>query len=485
MLAETLDDMVENLKKESVNGVVWSFLETASTKMIQFAIGIIMARLLMPEDYGAIAIIFVFITISQVFIDGGFATTLIQDKNKTDRDYSTVYTFNVMLSVLCYLILFIAAPYISSFYNTNITQYLRVQSVGIIIFSLSAIHKIRLIVEVNFKSIAKVTIISTLFSGVIGIILALQGFGVWALVIQYLSSATLMSGMYLLTQRWRPICFFDLSSFRRLFPFGLRLLSATIIDRIYANLYPIIIGKFCAPAQLGCYSRAEHFTSIPAYTCIDVFSRVTFPIMSKISDDRQLVSVYSRYISLSSFLIHPVLFALFALARPLVLILLTEKWEKIIILMQILCCGYLLEHISSINRNLIYVKGRADLALKLEVIKKILAVTILIVSIPFGLIGLCFGKACYGILAMLLNSAYTKKLIGVTIWQQIEYFTPSFVLGMVSALIAIISIYFNNNKYGQLIIGGVAFFLTYFGLSFITCNNSFKEIVRVVKEKFF
>ncbi len=161
MLAETLDDMVENLKKESVNGVVWSFLETASTKMIQFTIGIIMARLLMPEDYGAIAIIFVFITISQVFIDGGFATTLIQDKNKTDRDYSTVYTFNIMLSVLCYLILFIAAPYISSFYNTNITQYLRVQSVGIIIFSLSAIHKIRLIVEVNFKSIAKVTIIST------------------------------------------------------------------------------------------------------------------------------------------------------------------------------------------------------------------------------------------------------------------------------------------------------------------------------------
>lgn len=319
--------MAEDLKSKSVKGVIWSFVESASTKVVQFVISVIMARLLMPEDYGIVAIIFVFITISQVFIDGGFATALIQDKNKTERDYSTIFTFNVLLSVCCYFILFFAAPYISLFYNNDVTLYLRIQSLGIIIFSFSAIHKVRMTVDVNFKAVAKVTVISALFSGVVGIIFAYKGFGVWALVGQYLTSAVMMTGMYAITQRWKPVCFFDVSSFCRLFPFGMRLMVANIIDRIYANLYPIIIGKFCTPVQLGYYSRAEQFTSMPAYTCIEVFSRVTFPIMSKISDERQLVSVYRKYISLSSYIIMPLLLGLLVLAKPLVLILLTENGQ--------------------------------------------------------------------------------------------------------------------------------------------------------------
>lgn len=169
--------MSGNLKKKSVKGIAWSFVESASTKVIQFVIGIIMARLLMPADYGIVAIILVFITISQVFIDGGFATTLIQDKNKTERDYSTVFTFNVLISVFFYILLYITAPFISKFYSTDITIYLRVQSLGIIIYSLSSIHKIRMMVAVNFKAIAKVTVISSLLSGGIGVLLAYKGFG--------------------------------------------------------------------------------------------------------------------------------------------------------------------------------------------------------------------------------------------------------------------------------------------------------------------
>ena len=474
--------MVGDLKSKSVKGVIWSFVESASTKVIQFVISVIMARLLMPEDYGIVAIIFVFITISQVFIDGGFATTLIQDKYKTERDYSTIFTFNVLLSVCCYLILFFAAPYISSFYNNDVTLYLRVQSLGIIIFSFSAIHKVRMTVDVNFKAIAKVTVISALFSGVVGIILAFKGGGVWALVGQYLTSAVVMTGMYTITQRWKPVCFFDVSSFHRLFPFGTRLMAASIIDKIYANLYPIIIGKFCTPAQLGYYSRAEQFTSMPAYICVEVFSRVTFPIMSKITDERQLISVYRKYISLSSYIIIPLLFVLLVLAKPLVLILLTEKWADVIVLMQILCCGFLLEHISCINRNLIYVKGRADLALKLEVIKKVTAFLILIISVPFGLIGLCVGKASYGLLAMVLNSAYTKKLIGISIWEQIKDFTPSMVLGIIGVPVALIPVYSFDNMYMQFFVGGFVFFVCYVGLSIITKNESLKEIIAIIKK---
>lgn len=475
--------MAEDLKNKSVKGILWSFVETASTKAIQFMIGVIMARLLMPEDYGIIAIIFVFITISQVFVDGGFATTLIQDKNKTERDYSTIFTFNIVLSLICYLILFFSAPYISHFYNIDITLYLRVQSLGIIIFALSAIHKVRMTIAVNFKAIAKVTVLSAFISGSVGIVLAYLGLGVWALVVQYLSSAVMMTCMYTITQRWKPICFFDIASFRRLFPFGMRLMSANVIDRLYANLYPIIIGKFCTPIQLGLYSRAEQFTSVPAYTCVDVFARVTFPVMSKITEEKQLVTVYRKYISLSSYVIMPLLFALFILAKPLVLFLLTEKWANITVLIQILCCGFLLEHISSINRNLIYVKGRADLALRLEIIKKATAFIILFSSIPFGLLGLCIGKSVYGIIAMALNSIYTKKLIGVSIWEQIKDFTSPLVLCVICIIITAIPVYELNNIYWQLIFGGGVYFISYILLSIFTGNESFKEIVNIVRLK--
>lgn len=472
--------MSENLKNRSIKGLFWSFVETASTKIIQFIIGIIMARLLMPADYGTVAIILVFITISQVFIDGGFATTLIQDKNKTERDYSTVFTFNITISVIFYILLYILAPFISEFYNSDITLYLRVQCLGIIIYSLSSIHKIRMIVSVNFKSIARVTVISSLISGCMGILLAYNGCGVWALICQYITSAVMITFMYMITLRWKPICFFDFKSFRRLFPFGMRLMIASIIDKIYSNLYPIIVGKYYTQIQLGLYSQAEQLTSVPAYTCVDIFSRVTFPIMSSITDKCKLISVYRKFISVSSFIIVPLLFLLIVLTKPLVLILLTEKWASIIVLMQILFCGYMLEHISSINRNLIYVKGRADLALKLEIIKKSIALLILILSIPFGLTGLCVGKSLYGILAMLLNSLYTKKLIGVSVFEQLKDFTPYLLMGILSALFALIPIYSLNNLYAQLFLGGSFFTFCYLGLSLITKNKSFEEVRAII-----
>lgn len=381
------------------------------------------------------------------------------------------------------MILFISAPCISSFYDTNVTLYLRVQSLGIIIFALSAIHKVRMTIAVNFKSIAKVTVLSAIVSGSFGIFLAYFGFGVWALIAQYLTSAIMMTCLYTLTQKWKPICFFDIASFRRLFPFGIRLMGANIIDRLYSNLYPIIIGKFCTPLQLGLYSRAEQFTSMPAYTCVDVFARVTYPVMSKITEEVQLVSVYRKYISLSSYVIMPLLFALLILSKPLVIILLTEKWTNIIILMQILCCGFLLEHISSINRNLIYVKGRADLALKLEIIKKTTAFIILFGSIPFGLIGLCVGKSIYGIMAMALNSIYTKELIGVSIWEQLKDVVPSLLLGFICVLFAAIPVYGLDNKFLQLIFGLLVYFFVYIILSIFTRNKAFYELIGMVKSK--
>ena len=472
-----------DLKNKSLKGVAWSFLESASLKVIQFVLNVIMARLLLPEHYGVIALIMVFITISQIFIDGGFATTLIQDKKKTERDYSTVFTFNIVISCICYAILFFAAPLISRFYNNDITIYLRVQSIGLIIYSLSAIHRVRMTVAVDFKSIAKVTLTAALLSGCIGIFMAYNGFGVWALVGQYLSSAIITTVLFTIFQKWKPICFFDVQSFKRLFPFGIKLLAASLIDRIYANLYPILVGKFYTSKDLGYYARAEQFAFLPAGTLTDVFMRVTYPVMSTLDDDSSLVSVYRKFISLSSYVFFPVLLALAVLAKPLILILLTDKWQVIIPLLQILCFGYLYDHICAINRNLLYVKGRSDLALKVEIIKKVTATIILLASLPFGLIGLCVGKVVYGMSAVCLNSIYTKRLIGVSIFGQIKYFGLSWLLGILSAAIAYVPVLLLNNNWIQLFTGGITFLIVYVGLSALLNYGPFNEILSIIKEK--
>lgn len=471
-----------DLKNKSIKGIAWSFIESASLKIIQFVLNIIMARLLLPEHYGVIALIMVFITISQIFIDGGFATTLIQDKKKTERDYSTVFTFNIAISCICYAILFFTAPLISKFYNNDITLYLRVQSVGLIIYSFSAIHRVRMTVAVDFKSIAKVTLAAALLSGYIGIYMAYSGFGVWALVGQYLSSALITTILFTLFQKWKPICLFDIQSFKRLFPFGIKLLAASLIDRIYANLYPILVGKFYTTKELGYYSRAEQFAFLPASTCTDVFMRVTYPVMSTLNEDNDVIRVFRKFIQLSSFVFFPIVFIVVVVSKPLVLILLTEKWSEIIPLIQILCFGFLYDHVCAINRNLLYVKGRSDLALKVEVYKKTTATLILLISIPFGLIGLCVGKVFYGIAAFTFNSLYTKKLIGVSVFEQIKDFGPYWLLGLLSSGISYIPVILLNNCWAQLIVGAFTFLILYLVFTLIFKNDSFKEIQVLVKE---
>ena len=450
----------ESLKRKSIIGTLWSFIETFSLKLIQFIINVIMARLLMPEDYGVITIVYTLIVISQVFIDGGFATTLIQDKHKSEKDYSTIFTFNVFVSILCYLLLFSIAPLLSEFYNTDIILPIRVLSLNLILSAFVAIHRIKLTVAVNFKMLAKVNVISAAISGILGVWGAYNGYGVWALIFQYLSNGIVSSFLLIVVLKWKPICFFNPQSFKRLFPFGARLLLANLIDRIYMNLYP----------------------ALPANTCSDIFLRVTFPVMSSITDESQLVKIYRKYVSLSSFLIFPVIFLVIVISKPLILILLTDKWETIILMLQILCVGFVFDHISAINRNLLYVKGRADLALKLEIIKKVIATLILFVSIPFGLIGLCIGKAIYGVLAMILNSWYTRSLVNVSLGDQIKDFSPSLSIVIISALIAYIPVYTLNSSLKQFIVGCVVFMICFLCLSSVFKLKEYRYSMDILKQ---
>lgn len=424
--------MEESLKSKTFRGIIWSFVERFSVQGIQFLLGILMARILSPEDYGLIGMLAIFMSISQVFIDGGFSTALIQKQNRTETDFSTVFYINLVISLLCYLFLYALAPYIASFYEQPLLiDITRVYSINLVLNSLVAINKVKLSIQVDFKTQSKISFTAAVLSGIIGIGFAYSGYGVWALVIQMLSSAFFNVILSFYFVRWIPKLSFSRVSFKSLFAFGSKLLVASIISNVYTNLYALVIGKKFSSASLGMYTRADQFAQFTSSNIAGILSRVSFPILSEIqNDDKRLISVYRKYIQMSAFIVFPLILGLCGIARPLVLLLLTDKWEGVIILLQILCFSYLWNCIVTVNLNLLNVKGRTDLVLKLEIVKKIIAFMILFLSLPFDLKGICIGLVIYSVLAFYMNTYYTKKLLNYGFKEQFVELLPYLLLSL-------------------------------------------------------
>lgn len=476
--------MAESLKSKTVSGVLWSALERFSLQGVQFVINIIMARLLLPSDYGMIGMLVIFLQISQAFIDSGFANALIQKKDRTNTDFSTVFYFNVVLSILFYVLIFISAPYIADFYHMpTLTLVTRVISLGLIISSLSAVHKTKLICTIDFKTQSKVSLVSAIFSGLLGIFMAYTGFGVWALVYQSLVNALLQTIMYYVFLRWLPARIFSVYSFKRLFSFGSKLLLSGLIHTVYYNLYSIVIGRKFSAMDLGYYTRAEQFATFPSSNLNAIISRVIFPILSSIQDNDEYLSLaYRKYIRLASFLIFPLMIGLAVLAKPIIIILLTEKWIGIIVLLQILCLDWMFDHLSIINLNLLYVKGRSDLALRLEIVKKVIATFILFVSIPFGLIGMCWGRVIYSLLATYLNTRYTNSLISLSFITQMKDIYPSLLLSIIMGGTVYLFMGVVDGKLFQLLGGIILGMAVYYILSLIFCQSLLKEFYSIFKD---
>ena len=349
--------MADSIKTKTVHGVIWSALERFSLQGVQFLINIVMARLLLPSDYGLIAMLAIFLQISQAFVDSGFTNALIQRKDRNEVDFSTVFYFNIVIAVVFYLILFVAAPWIADFYHMPaLVAVTRVIALNLIISALSAVHKTKLTIAIDFKTQAKASFTAAVVSGVMGIWMAYTGWGVWSLVVQTLMNALFLTLLLYYFLRWRPLLVFSVSSFRRLFAFGSKLLVSGLIHTIYYNLYVLVIGRKFSARELGFYTRAEQFAIFPSSNLNAVISRVTFPILSSIQDDTdRLADVYRKYIRLASFIIFPLMMGLAALAKPVIVLLLTEKWVGAVVLLQILCFDWMFDHLSVINLNLLYV----------------------------------------------------------------------------------------------------------------------------------
>lgn len=414
--------MTNSLKTETLSGVKWAAIEKFSLQAIQFVIGIVLARLLTPDDYGIIGMLAIFIAISNVFIDSGFSSALIRKIERTEEDYSTVFVTNFAISLFCTLLLVLIAPWVASFYSMPILcPVLRVQSVSLLLYALMAVQTTKLTAEVNFKALAKASMIASLLSGLIGIGLAYCGWGIWALVAQNIIAIVLKFVCIMCQCRWFPKINFSKKSFDELFAFGKNMLGASLLSAVYFNFDSIIIGKFFTPASLGNYTRGTQIARLPVENINGVLSTVAYPVLAKLQDDTdRLLNAYRKYIKLTSMCIFFCCMLMTALGRPLVLFLLTPKWADAIIYLQIFSFAILLDHLSVINLSLIKIKGRSDLILKLEVLKRFFSFAILFSAIPFGVLGICVSKVVYSIIATYINTYYNGKLFGLGFLSQFK-----------------------------------------------------------------
>lgn len=478
--------MEENLKKETAKGLIWSGIERFATSGIQFAANLILARLLTPSDFGLVAIIAIFITISQTFIDSGFSNALIQKKNRSQLDYSTVFVFNLSLAVFFYLILFFTAPFIAEFFNNELlTKLTRVVGLNLIIGALSAVQKTRLSIRLEFKIQSIISLSASIISAVVAITMAYKGGGVWSLVVLSLINFSIQTLLIFILIKWRPDWKFSFDAFKQLFSYSSKLLGASLIHLLYRNIYPIFIGKKFSARDLGFFNRADTFSMYIPSTISAVFSKVAFPIFSRIQDDdTRLSAAYSKYIIFSSLVIFPVMTGMLVMGKPLTLWILKEQWVPMIPLFQILCLDWMTDTICSINLNVLYVKGRSDLAFKLEIIKKAIAITIFFISLPWGLIGVCWGRVVYSLIAVYINSFYTKRLIGISLWQQLRDIAipllQSIGMGVVVALICTISMPLTATVISG-VAGGIAAYLLIIFLTKREYLLEFSAMIRTLR----
>ena len=477
--------MSESLKQKTAKGVLWSSVEQFSVQIIQFVLGLIMARILSPHDYGLVGMILVFTSIAQTFVDSGFSNALIRKQNKTEIDYSTAFYFNIVVGLVAYFILFLGAPFIARFYDEPLLESLtKVVSINVFINSLGIVQRARYSIKVDFKTQAKATTTSVLISGIIGLWMAYSGYGVWAIVWQSVIRNALNVALLWLFAKWLPLLQFSWQSFREMWSFGYKLLLSGLIYRIYSNIYQLIIGKVFSAGDLGNYTRAKQFADFPSSNINGIIYRVTFPILSSIQDDDvRLEQVYRKFLRLSAFVVFPLMVGLSVLAEPLIILVLTEKWRATIILLQIICFSMMWYPINAINCDLLKVKGRSDLILFLDLVKNFLAVIVLCVTVPMGIIAMCVGNVFLSIVCLFINTYYTGKLINVGFWLQMRDLLPTLLLSLAMGVVVFLSVWFIPSNLLKLIVGVVVGVIFYILVARLFKMEELSDLLSLVKRK--
>ncbi len=476
-----------NLREKTLTGVFWAFSQQFSVQFINFGVQIVLARLLLPEAFGLIAMIQIFVAIGESLMDGGMTSSLIRTPKPNQRDYSTVFFINLFSSILIYFVLFVTAPAIGSFFNqTLLTPIIRIYTLSFIIQSLVGVHTTLLTKAMNFKLQMYMQIPSVIVGGIVGIILAFRGYGVWSLVWMKLVTTFLFMAQHWFRTKWRPNFLIDMQKLKFHFNFGYKLTLSSLLTSIYSNSYTFIIGKFFSPAQLGFYNQANTLRTFPVSNITRALEKVTYPAFSSIQNDNdKLRSVFKRITSAIFFIITPVMLFLVVIAEPLFRFVLTEKWLPAVQFFQVLCISSIIYPLSMYNLNIILAKGRSGLYLKLEIIKKVGSILLLLLIFPFGIWGAVYAQAISMFIHAFVNMFYSGRMINYPVRKQIIDILPMLGIGLFSMITCYLLDAGLRNKYllsdiSRLAIGVGSYFFVYLGFSYLTKVESVLEIKKII-----
>lgn len=476
---------MEDTKQKVFSNLIWRFAERSGAQLVSFIVSIVLARILMPEDYGTIALVAVFITIMQVFVDSGLGNALIQKKDADDIDFSTVFYTNIIFCIVLYIIIFFCAPLVAKFYNNeSLIAITRVLGITILISGIKNVQQAYVSRNLIFKKFFFATLFGTLGAACVGIIMAINGFGVWALVTQQLFNLTVDTVVLWFTVKWRPKKLFSFKRLRELFSYGWKLLASSIIDTVYNNVRQLLIGKLYSSSDLAFYNKGKQIPELIVYNINSSIDSVLLPTMSKEQDNKEKVkNMTRRAIKTSVFIMAPLMMGLAFTSNNVIEILLTDKWAFSVPYLCIFCITFMFYPIHTANLNAIKAMGRSDLFLKLEIIKKIVGIVLLLITMRISVMAMALSLLVSGLLSQIINSWPNKKLLGYSYIAQLKDILPSIILAIIMGAVVYLVNFLNLSTILtlvlQVLIGAIIYIL---GAALLKID-SFKYILSMIKEK--
>ncbi|MFB5283678.1 lipopolysaccharide biosynthesis protein [Peribacillus sp. Hz7] len=475
----------KNLKNKVVSGLFWTFGERMMTQGVSFTLSIILARLLMPNEFGAVALILIFINLANVFVSHGIGESLIQKKNANETDFSTIFYCSLGISIFLYVLLFLSAPHIANFYdNSELVQVLRILALVIPVSSIRTIQEAYVSKKMIFKKFFFSNFAGTLVSGLIGILMAYYGFGMWALVAQYLINTIVGTIVLFFTVQWKPRLLFSINSAKDLMGFGWKLMAANFINIVYNESRGLIIGKIYTMADLAYFNRGNQFPGLIISNINTAISNVVFPAMAEVNDDiSRLKAVTRRAMKITAYLVFPLMIGLMSVAHSLVLVLLTEKWLLVVPFLQICCVYWLFQPVQTANWQAIKALGRSDLLMNLEILKKVIGVSILLLSMNISVYAIALSNAVFAGISMIINMIPNKKLINYSMTEQFRDLAPplllSIAMGGIIYTISWIHLPVIATLALQIVCGGII----YIGASYMFQLDSFVYLSNMIIKK--
>lgn len=466
-----------------ISNFIWRFAERCGAQLVTFIVSIVLARILAPEDYGQIALITVFTTIMQVFVDSGLGTALIQKKDADDLDFSSVFYFNFVVCLILYAVMFVSAPLIARFYNDlSLTSIIRVISLTIVISGVKGIQQSYVSRNMLFKRFFYATLGGTIFSAFLGIGLAYAGFGVWAIVAQQLSNTTIDTLILWLTVKWRPKRMFSWERLKELLSYGWKLLVSALLDTVYNNIRSLIIGKMYSSADLAYYDQGKKFPNVIVTNINTSIDSVLLPTMSNAQDDRKHVKAMTRRsIKISTYIMAPLMMGLAFCAEPIVQLVLTVKWLPCVPFLRIFCITYMFYPIHTANLNAIKAMGRSDYFLKLEIAKKVVGMTLLVSTMWFGVMAMAYSLLVGTLAGMIINSWPNKELLGYSFKEQIVDILPGILLALLMGVVVSFVQLLGLSSVVTLLIQIPLGAAIYVGTSYALKIESFEYLLQIVK----